>query len=106
MEPYTFLSALTAQDIPADGIHSRTVFDNDHIRVVLFSFAQGELLSEHTAAMPAIIHILEGEARLTLGDDTHDAGPGSWTHMAANLSHSLYATTPFRMLLYLLKAAK
>ena len=106
LDSYTFLPIVATQEIPGEGIHSRTVYDDNTVRVVLFSFAQGELLSEHTAAMPAVIHILEGEARLTLGNDTHDAGPGSWTHMAANLPHSLQAVTPFRMLLYLIKAAK
>ncbi len=42
---------------------------------VLFGFAQGEELSEHTASMPAVLHFLQGEAKLTLGDDTVEASP-------------------------------
>jgi len=30
--------------------------------VVVFGFAQGEELSEHTASMPAVLHFLQGEA--------------------------------------------
>ena len=64
---------------------------------------QGEELSEHTASMPAVLHILQGEAKLTLGDDTLDARPGTWVHMPKGLRHSIQANTPVVMLLLLLK---
>jgi hypothetical protein len=38
-----------------------------------------------------------------LGDDTVDAQPGTWTHMAPNLKHSVKTKTPVIMLLLLLK---
>jgi quercetin dioxygenase-like cupin family protein len=71
--------------------------------VVLFGFAQGEELSEHTASMPAVLHFIEGEARLTLGNDTLEAKAGSWVHMPNGLRHSTQAKTPVVMLLLLLK---
>ena len=101
--PYTHLADLTAQDIPADGILSRTIYNDDHVKVVLFGFAAGQELSEHTASMPAILQIIKGEARLGLGDDTIDARAGGWVHMPAQLRHSLQAKTPVVMLLLLLK---
>ena len=70
---------------------------------MVFGFAQGEELSEHTASMPALLHFLKGEARLTLGQDTMEAGPGSWIHMPTGLRHSIQAKTPVVMLLVLLK---
>lgn len=89
--------------VPEDGILSRTVIESDTARVVYFGFATGELLSEHTASMPAIIQIIEGTATVTLGDDSHEAGPGSWAYMPANLPHSIEAKTPVVMLLTMLK---
>jgi hypothetical protein len=44
-----------------------------------------------------------GEARLTLGDDTVEARPGAWVHMANGLRHSIRAKTPVVMLLLLVK---
>ena len=85
--------------IPADSIVSRTVYSNDRMKVILFAFAAGQELSEHTAARPAIIHILEGEADVTLGGDAFSAGPGFWAHMAPQLPHSIYARTQVAMLL-------
>jgi len=88
---------------PDKGILSRTLFGDDRLKAVLFGFAQGEELSEHTASMPAVLHFLQGEARLTLGDDTVEARPGTWVHMPTGLRHSIRAKTPVVMLLLLLK---
>ncbi len=88
---------------PDDGILTRTLFNDDHVKAVIFGFGQGEELSEHTASMPAILHLISGEATLTLGDETVEAQPGTWIHMPANLQHSVHAKTPVVMLLLLLK---
>jgi quercetin dioxygenase-like cupin family protein len=105
--PYTYLD-LSAQlpDIPADSILSRAIYGDDQVKAVLFSFAAGQELSEHTASVPAIIHILRGQARLTLGADSMEASEGAWAHMPANLPHSVLARTPVTMLLLMLKMPK
>jgi quercetin dioxygenase-like cupin family protein len=54
-------------------------------------------------SMPAVLHLLQGEARLTLGDDAVVASPGTWVHMPKGLRHSIQAMTPVVMLLLLLK---
>ncbi|HSB66533.1 MAG TPA: cupin domain-containing protein [Anaerolineales bacterium] len=87
-----------------ESIISRTFYTDEQLKVILFSFAPGQELSEHTASVPAIIHIIEGEAQLTLGKDAFDAQSGTWAHMPANLPHSLFAKTPTKMLLIMLKA--
>ncbi len=91
---------------PADGILSRTLLNDDHVKVVAFGFAAGEELSEHTAASPALLHVLQGEATLTLGTDSHPAATGTWVHMPAQLPHSIRAQTPVVLLLLLLKSAR
>jgi len=88
--------------LPARGILSQTLSDEDGVRLVLFSFAAGEELSEHTAARPAIVHVLTGEARVSAGGIAYDAGPGSWLRMAAGTVHAIRARTPLVMALYLL----
>ncbi len=89
-------------EIPPDSIVSRTYYEDDQIKGILFGFAPGQELSEHTAAKPAILHFLEGEARLTLGDDETTASPGTWVHMVPHLPHSIVAETRLVMLLLLL----
>lgn len=92
--------------IPDDSIISRTIYQDDQIKAVLFGFAAGQELSEHTAATPAIMHFVQGEARMTLGQEVVEAKPGTWVHMPARLPHSLQAHTPVIMLLLLLRGAR
>lgn len=101
---FTFFQSLADQigDIPEDSIVSRTIKSDDNIKVVLFGFAKGQELSEHTAARQAVLHFIEGEAELTLGEEKSSAVAGTWVHMDPNLPHSVKATTPVTMLLLLL----
>jgi quercetin dioxygenase-like cupin family protein len=87
---------------PGPGILSQTLSNERDIEFLLFAFAPGEELSEHTAARPAIVHTLEGEGELTVGGDAYPARLGTWLRMAAEVKHSLVARTPMRMALYLL----
>lgn len=86
---------------PADGIISRTVFQDDRLKAVVFGFGAGQELSEHTAAKPAAMHFLSGEAIVTLGSQTVAAMSGTWIHMAAGQVHGITAKTPTVMLLLL-----
>jgi quercetin dioxygenase-like cupin family protein len=104
---YTRISDLAQEVRPPDkGILSRTLFSDDRLKVLLFGFAQGEELSEHTASMPAVRHFLQGEATVTLGDDRHEGKPGTWVHMPAGLRHGIRAKTPVVMQLLLVKEAR
>jgi quercetin dioxygenase-like cupin family protein len=104
MNNYQVIADLAREIVPpADGTLSRTIHQNDHLKAVLFGFAAGQELSEHTASMPAIMHFLSGDADVTLGPDHVNAKTGSWIYMPAQLQHSIGAKTPVVMLLLLLK---
>jgi quercetin dioxygenase-like cupin family protein len=105
---YTYITDFFTQipDIPPDSIVSRTFYQDERMKAILFGFAAGQELSEHTASQPAILDILQGEADLTLGDDSMEAQAGTWVHMPPRLPHSLYAKTPVLMLLLLFKEPK
>ena len=105
-KPYTFFADLLGEvEPPADGTLSRTLHQDERLKVVLFGFAAGQELSEHTASTSAVMHFLKGEATVTLGDDQTDVGPGAWIHMTPGLRHSIRTRTPVLMLLVLLKEA-
>ena len=107
-DPYrihTDLDALSP-DLPADSILSRTLYENDRMKVVLFEFAEGQALSKHSVAQQATLQFLHGQAQLTLGDDTHNATAGTWVYMPPHLAHSILAHKPCMMVLTLLKDAK
>jgi quercetin dioxygenase-like cupin family protein len=104
MTPYTYITELVNEAKPPEkGILSRTLYNDDRVKNVIFGFAQGEELSEHTASMPAILQFIQGDAMVTLGDDKHEAKAGTWVHMPAGLKHAIMAKAPVVMLLLLLK---
>lgn len=96
------LSALVSEIAP-DSIVSRTFYSDSSVKAIIFGFAAGQELSEHTSARPAIMHFLHGEARITLGDDVSHASPGTWVAMQPNLPHSVFAETPVVMMLTMLQ---
>ncbi len=103
--PYTLYPDLASEaPIPPRGILSQTLWERDGIEFVLFAFAAGEGLSEHTSSRPAIVHVLSGEGELRVGDETVAAVPGTWLAMPPGTRHALVASTPLRMGLYLLRA--
>jgi len=90
--------------VPEDSITSRTFYTGDQYKAILFSFAAGQELSEHTASVPAMLYFVQGEADLTLGEDKMEARAGTWAQMPAQLPHSIYARTPVLMLLLMFQA--
>lgn len=105
MEKYTFIQNLTGElpAIPEDSILSRTLLQNDHLRVILFQFAAGQELSEHTASKPAVLQFISGEAAVTLGDDQQHAQVNTYIYMEPHLPHSILAETDVVMLLVMLE---
>ena len=104
---YFFAPELTAEiEIPKQGILSRTVFNDDDVKVVLFGFSEGQELSANTAPMPADIYFLQGEGQLTLGGDQMPVRAGSFAHMTPQLTHAIVARTPLVMMLVMMKGMK
>ncbi len=100
---YTYFDNLGTEinEIPGRSILSKGLLNSPYVKVTLFGFDTGQELTEHTAAYPAVLHFLEGDADLTLGGDAHQAHAGTWVYMHAHLPHSLVARTPVKMLLLL-----
>ena len=104
--PYTLVAELAeSMETPADGTLSRTLYQDERLKVVLFSFSAGQELSEHTASTPAVMHFLTGESDVTLGPDRVTARAGTWIHMQPHLLHSIRTRTPVAMLLSLIKSS-
>ncbi len=101
---YTYVADLLSEvTIPENGILSRTLHNDERVKVLVFGFAPGQELSAHTAPMPALLYFAQGEATLTLGGDTRPARPGTLVQMAPMVEHGIRAETPVVMLLVLVK---
>ena len=104
-ESHTFLSDLViAAGIPSQETPDIVVFKNDQIRVVVTALARGQELFEPVAALSAILQILSGQVRLTVGSEASDFQPGDWAHTPAGLPYSVEARDPSVMLQTLLPA--
>ena len=84
------LEALT--QVADNGIVSKSIVENDHHKIILFTFAPGQELSEHTASVPAAIHVLRGTGTVVLDGVEHEAAAGHLYYMPADLRHAVQAT--------------
>lgn len=97
-----FSEALTLESLveyQAGRVVSLTLVQNDAMSMTLFAFAQGEGISTHSAPGDALVYIIDGQARISIGDKTIDAKAGQTVVMPSNVPHGLDATENFKMLL-------
>lgn len=106
-------SALLASDQPAftsldasapvvdHGIVSRTLLATPEMRVVLFSFAGDQALTEHTSTARAWVQVLSGECEFTVDGQPKIMRGGDVLHMPPRAPHAVRALGPMTMLLTL-----
>jgi len=83
---------------------SRQITKADGGNVTLFAFDINQGLSEHTAPFDALVHILEGEAEVTISGKPFQLKIGDAIIMPANEPHALKAVQKFKMLLTMIRA--
>jgi quercetin dioxygenase-like cupin family protein len=88
-----------------NGIVSRTLLRTAHSRTVLFGFAAGQELTEHTSTQHAVVQILSGACEFSLAGVPRQLKAGDLLYMPPNLPHAVKATEQFSMLLTLSKPA-
>jgi quercetin dioxygenase-like cupin family protein len=86
-------------DVADKGIVSKAIVENEHHKLIHFTLAAGQELSEHTASVPAVIHILRGRGKVTLGGEEHEARPGMLYYLPAELKHAVVAEADLVFLL-------
>ena len=83
---------------------SRQITKAEAGNVTLFAFDKDQGLSEHTAPFDALVHILEGEAQVTISGKPFELKAGDAIVMPANEPHALMAVKRFKMLLTMIRA--
>jgi quercetin dioxygenase-like cupin family protein len=83
---------------------SRVLLKNPNGTVTLFAFANGEGLSEHTAAFDALVICVEGQAEIQISGHKFRLRENETITMPANQPHSIKAESSFKMLLVMIKA--
>lgn len=80
----------------------KRVLVEDHVRVVIFDFAAGQGLTEHTAAFPILVQSIGGHLQFTADGRTTDLHPGDVAHLSARLPHAVHAVTDATLQLVML----
>ena len=88
---------LEAMPVSESSITSRVVVNNPLLRVVVFAFDAGEMLTEHSSPRAVVVQLLEGRIDLTLGDETSTMSPGDVVYMAPGIRHALVALEPSQL---------
>ena len=73
---------------------SRVVVDNPAMRVVVFAFDEGELLTEHSSSRAVVVQLIDGAIRFTVGAREHTMAPGDVVYLAPGERHALVADAP------------
>ena len=83
---------------------SRTLLKSKSGTITLFAFDAGQGLSEHTAPFDALVQVVDGVGRFTVGGHEHEVGVGQALLMPANVPHAVRADERFKMLLTMIRS--
>lgn len=78
---------------------SRTLAQGKNLSLTLFAFDKGEEISSHSSGGDAMVYLLDGEADITIGENTFHLKKGEAIVMPAGVPHALLARERFKMLL-------
>ena len=78
---------------------SRTLAQNEHVSVTIFSFDKGEEISTHESGGDAMVTCLDGVGRITIDGVEHILHEGESIVMPARHPHAVYGQEQFKMLL-------
>ena len=76
---------------------SKTLVQNDKVSVTVFSFDKGEEISTHAAAGDAMVTVLEGKGRFTVGGEVFYLDAGDTLVMPKDIPHAVYGEERFKM---------
>jgi len=86
-----------------NGIVSKRILEQTNGNISLFSFDQGQKLSEHTAPFDAVIQVIDGTAEILIDKKPHIVNAGEFIIMPANIPHAVNAIEKFKMILVMIK---
>lgn len=84
---------------------SRVVVNNPELRVVVFAFDAGEMLTDHSSPRAVVVQLLDGAVRLTLAGQEHSLRPGDVVYLAPGDRHAVVADEPSHLSLVMVDLA-
>ncbi|MDE6024622.1 MAG: cupin domain-containing protein [Lachnospiraceae bacterium] len=78
---------------------SKTLAQNEHLSVTLFSFDKGEEISTHESGGDAFVTCLDGVGKITIDGNSYELHEGESIVMPAKHPHAVFGQEQFKMLL-------
>jgi quercetin dioxygenase-like cupin family protein len=100
-----FTHLLESIPVTSSSTTSRVVVNNPALRVVVFAFDEGELLTEHSSPRAVVVQLLDGAISFSVGDDEHAMVPGDVIYLAPGERHALVADAPSHLSLVMVDLA-
>ena len=75
----------------------KTLVQNDYVGVTIFSFDKGEEISTHASGGDAMVTVLEGTGRFTIGGDVFILNEGETIVMPKDVPHAVFGEEKFKM---------
>lgn len=76
---------------------SKTLVQKDYVSVTIFSFDKGEEISTHASGGDAMVTVLEGTGRFTIGGDVFILNEGETIVMPKDVPHAVFGEEKFKM---------
>lgn len=76
---------------------SKTLVQNEHMSMTIFSFEKGEEISTHAAGGDAMVTVLEGKGRFTVDGEVFVLEAGETLIMPKDIPHAVYGEERFKM---------
>ena len=76
---------------------SNTLVQNEAVSMTIFSFDKGEEISTHAAGGDAMVTVLEGTGRFTVGGDIFILHEGETLIMPKDIPHAVFGEERFKM---------
>ena len=76
---------------------SKTLVQNDYVSMTIFAFDKGEEISTHAAGGDAMVTVLEGKGKFTVGGEVFFLEAGETLIMPKDIPHAVYGEEKFKM---------
>ena len=76
---------------------SKTLVQNEAVSMTVFSFDKGEEISSHSSGGDAMVTVLEGTGKFTVGGKEFILNEGETLNMPKGIPHAVYGEEKFKM---------
>lgn len=97
IDKQTKLNLKDLVDYAQGQVVSKTLVQNDYVSITIFSFDKGEEISTHAAGGDAMVTVLEGKGRFTVGGEIFYLEAGETLIMPKDIPHAVYGEERFKM---------